>query len=64
MLTGVLWQPSFAVANVVRMMRLLIGHRFVSFPYSDTSGSILQKRKTKEHILGIFGENTIRPIES
>lgn len=48
-LTGVQGQPAFTVADVMRGMRLFVRHRFVSFPDSDTSCSILDsKRDEKE----------------
>lgn len=53
LLTGMLWQPSFAVADVVRWMCLLVGHRLVTFPYSNTSGSVLGKNKENYTLLDI-----------
>lgn len=42
--TGMLWQPSFAFTDIVWWMRLLVGHWFVTFTYSNSSCSILEKK--------------------
>lgn len=48
LLTGVLRQPSFAVRNLMRMMRLLVGQWFVSFANSDPSRSVLRRAKKQD----------------
>lgn len=41
-LTGVLRQPSFAVSDLMRMKRLLVRQRLVSFADSNPSRSVLR----------------------
>lgn len=47
-LTGVLRQPSFAVADVMRLKCLFIGQRSVSFPHADTGCFVLHNKTQRE----------------
>lgn len=41
-------QPSFAVANLMRMKCFFIGQRSVTFPHSDSSCSVLNNTRERE----------------